>query len=181
MIRIIRWAPVTDTEQIPPFGEELKEHITSIKGEAARHSTCSAWNLLYETLQENDLKTGTVSFTEEGKPFFTDSPVYFSLSHSRNMCCVSVSNRPTGIDTERSDRVIPEKVMQIVFSDEEYALYKDDALKGFCRKEAAAKLSGRGILKDCGKTTVINDSLYFMEETVTCQGELYQLTAVFEY
>ncbi len=57
---------------------------------------------------------------------------------------------------ERTDRKIPEKVIRKVFSPEEYREYKDDPIAGRCRKEAACKISGRGMIADSGIPTTVS-------------------------
>ena len=39
---IVDWTPITETEEVPPLGEELISHLSSYKG-VARFASCSAW------------------------------------------------------------------------------------------------------------------------------------------
>jgi phosphopantetheinyl transferase len=98
-LMIKKWTQVTETGVIPPLGEELVKHIERYHG-TVKHASCSAWNLLFQTMQENGLPVSTVSFTDNGKPYFADSTIHFSLSHSHDLCAVTITDQPVGIDVE---------------------------------------------------------------------------------
>lgn len=89
--------------------------------------------------------------TERGKPFFPNSKLFFSISHTaRHAFCV-LAHCPVGIDAEETDRLIRPVLIPRVLSDEELARYdaasdKDRAfLSLWALKEADAKLSGEGL------------------------------------
>ncbi|MGX8728714.1 MAG: hypothetical protein ACSW75_03995, partial [Lachnospiraceae bacterium] len=84
----VAWTLIEETEVIPPFGDALREHLQSYKG-SRRIASFSVWNFLYHLLHENKLPIGTVAFTESGKPYFVDQPLYFSLSHSKALCAAA--------------------------------------------------------------------------------------------
>lgn len=97
-----------------------------------------------ETMPE--IMTGTW-----GKPYFATGNYYFSISHTKHHVFCALSEKPIGIDVEEQDRDIdlrlaekilsvPEKVRYEASRDKRLAL-----LKLWVLKEAAAKLSGRGL------------------------------------
>lgn len=164
MLRIVEWKPVAWSDEIPPFGEELMKHLALTKPGSGSYAV---WNLLYQVLLRNGIVPGKVSFTSTGKPYFVENHVFFSLSHTASVCAVSVADAPTGIDVERVDRKIPEKVLRKVFSSEEYEKYKAAPMIGWCRKEAASKISGRGIIADSGISTVLSCGIEFQDVFVS--------------
>ncbi len=166
MIRIVEWSAMQWIDKIPPFGEELRRHLEQTKPGSGSYA---AWNLLYRVLIENGIALGTVSFTPAGKPYFVEKHVFFSISHTTSVCAVSIADVPTGIDVERVDRKISEKAMRKVFSSEEYQEYKDDPIAGWCRKEAACKISGRGMIADSGIST-ISSNIEFQNILVNVGG-----------
>lgn len=176
MIRIVEWAPIEDTDFIPPFGSELRAHLA---GKKAGRESYAAWKLLYQVLLSHDLPIGTVSFTSEGKPYFVDSQISISLAHTPGLCAVSVADTPTGIDVERTDRTIPPKVLKRALSTEEYEQYQDDPFAGWCRKEVAAKISGNGVLKESSIFTIVSDDIDFRSCTVDVVGVSYTITVGF--
>lgn len=88
---------------------------------------------------------------EWGKPFFADSNWHFSISHTKKhaFCVLSVEN--VAIDAEELDRRINPALAEKILSPTEKAQFdaaadKNKALLTFwVLKEAAAKLSGRGL------------------------------------
>lgn len=89
--------------------------------------------------------------TERGKPYFVDSPVHFSISHTKNHVFCALSDGPIGIDAEELDRNIDLRLAEKILSPGEKAQYdaaedKRLALLTFwVLKEAAAKCTGEGL------------------------------------
>lgn len=144
LMLIVDWKPITETEEIPPFGEELAVHIRSYKG-AVRQASCSAWNLLYRMLISMDIPPGSVSFTKTGKPYFTDIDICFSISHSKDICAAAVSDHQVGVDVERVRDDYKDHLIRRTLSEEEMKTYDGDFTRMWCRKEALVKMSGEGI------------------------------------
>lgn len=89
--------------------------------------------------------------TPQGKPFFQDSDLHFSLSHTAGhaFCCVSRGN--VGMDAEETDRSVDLRLAQRFLSPDEKAYFdaapdkRDCLLRLWVLKESYAKLTGRGI------------------------------------
>ena len=122
---ILEWAPITEIEEISPFGEELERHLKNRK-DAVKHASCSAWNLLHQTLLSNGLPVSTISFTDTGKPYFPDSDLFFSLSHSHGLCAVAVADRPVGVDVEVVKESYNPHLIERSLTDEEKAVFDED-------------------------------------------------------
>ena len=88
---------------------------------------------------------------EWGKPYFVDSGWHFSISHTKNHAFCALARENVAIDAEELDRSINQKLAEKILSPREKAQYdaapdKARALLTFwVLKEAAAKLSGRGL------------------------------------
>lgn len=88
---------------------------------------------------------------EWGKPYFVDSGWHFSISHTKNHAFCALARENVAIDAEELDRPINQKLAEKILSPREKAQYdvapdKNRALLTFwVLKEAAAKLSGRGL------------------------------------
>ena len=88
---------------------------------------------------------------EWGKPYFVDSGWQFSISHTKNHAFCALARENVAIDAEELDRPINQKLAEKILSPREKAQYdaapdKARALLTFwVLKEAAAKLSGRGL------------------------------------
>lgn len=88
--------------------------------------------------------------TERGKPYFVDSGLHFSISHTQNHVFCVLSENPVGIDAEETDRRFKSSLVNKILSAAEMVRYnraqdKQAAfLKLWVLKEAFAKLTGRG-------------------------------------
>ena len=86
-----------------------------------------------------------------GKPYFADGSAHFSISHTGSRVFCALSSRNVAIDAEEMSRKVSEKLAYKLLSPTEYAQYEtaeDKAqaiLKFWVLKEAAGKLSGKGV------------------------------------
>lgn len=106
--------------------------------------------------------------TDRGKPYFENSPVHFSLTHTKKHAFCVLSEKEIGIDAEELDREISlnlaEKILSPTEKEQfEAAADKRDALLRFwVLKEAAAKCSGQGLTGYPNKTDFsLNDPRIF--------------------
>lgn len=89
--------------------------------------------------------------TDRGKPYFQDSGLHFSISHTKRTVFCVLSDKPVGIDAEELDRDIDLRLGDKILSETEkprYASAKDPRLallRFWVLKEAAAKCSGEGL------------------------------------
>lgn len=167
---VIKWAPVGCTDRIPPFGEQFRNHLASYKGKV-KTTSCSAWNLLERVLEENDCPVSEVFFTDNGKPYFNDSDVFFSISHSKGLCAVAVSNQPVGIDIELCREKYNSRMVERSLTEKEKVSFDGDFTRIWCRKEAIAKATGIGIT---GYPDDIDTTEYhFIEQRIKYNGNNY--------
>lgn len=89
--------------------------------------------------------------TDRGKPYFTDSPWHFSISHTPKHAFCVLSKNNVAVDAEELDRKINLRLAEKILSPTEKSQFdaadnKENALLTFwVLKEAAAKLSGQGL------------------------------------
>ena len=86
--------------------------------------------------------------TDWGKPYFVDSPLHFSISHSKNHAFCALADHPIGIDAEEMDREIPLRLAEKILSPAEKARFngsRDALLRLWVLKEASVKLTGEGL------------------------------------
>ena len=92
-----------------------------------------------------------IAVTPRGKPYFPDSPWYFSISHTKNHAFCALAPFPLGMDAEEMDRNINPKLADKVLSEREKLRFqgypdKNDAfLRLWVLKEASVKLTGEGL------------------------------------
>lgn len=108
---------------------------------------------LLETLyrEETGEALPEIRTTDRGKPYFADTPWYFSITHTKNHAFCVLSRNNVAVDAEETDRKINLKLAEKILSPAEKAQFngaknKEKALLTFwVLKEAAAKLSGEGL------------------------------------
>jgi phosphopantetheinyl transferase len=92
-----------------------------------------------------------VLVAQGGKPYFAGGGWHFSISHTKTRAFCALSRVPVGLDAEDLDRQVPPALAEKVLSPGELEQYRrapdpNRALLTFwVLKEAAAKLSGRGL------------------------------------
>lgn len=89
--------------------------------------------------------------TPLGKPYFVDTPLHFSISHTPNYVFAAISDTPIGIDAEEKDRDIKLSLAEKLLSEKELAQFQkaEDKrlalLKFWVLKEASGKCAGQGM------------------------------------
>lgn len=89
--------------------------------------------------------------TQRGKPYFVDSPLFFSISHTKAHVFCALSQRPIGIDAEEADRNIRLSLAEKILSPTEMQQFihasdpRRALLTFWVLKEAAAKCTGEGL------------------------------------
>lgn len=119
--------------------------FTRLQGESGH----AAGRKLLTALCGGDLPE--IAQTKQGKPYFPNSTLHFSISHTKNhaFCCLSEKN--VGIDAEETDRTVSPALASKVLSETEktrYAAASDKnaaLLRLWVLKEAYAKLLGKGM------------------------------------
>lgn len=112
----------------------------------------AAWQLLERLYRaETGEPLPPVARTDRGKPYFTEGPYHFSLSHTKRHAFCVLAKRNVAIDAEELTRQVNPALAEKILSPGEKAQYetagdKNKALLTFwVLKEAAAKLSGEGL------------------------------------
>ena len=101
--------------------------------------------------QETGQDLPDILTTDRGKPYFPDSGLHLSISHTPKHAFCALSRRNLGIDAEEADRKINLRLADKILSPMERQQFdaapdKEKALLTFwVLKEAAAKLSGEGL------------------------------------
>ena len=92
-----------------------------------------------------------IRVTDRGKPYFPDSPLHFSITHTRHHAFCAVSENPVGIDAEETDRKVKPGLAEKILSpsEKERSLREKDSRQALLRfwvlKEAYLKMTGTGL------------------------------------
>ena len=95
--------------------------------------------VLKKMLELFDIEFMNVSYTENGKPYFKDSDIYFNYSHSKNYIVVAISTTSLGVDIE--ERIVTDSVSDLYLG----SARGRDKLKNWVLKESYVKLEGSGL------------------------------------
>lgn len=111
-----------------------------------------------------EITSPNVLRTANGKPYLEnemDLGLYFSVSHTKEMLFIAVSNQPVGIDAENTNREVAYTAILNKFPDEERKeiLSTRDFLLHWVAKESSVKWLGRTLAHDLKKITYIHGKL----------------------
>ncbi len=100
-------------------------------------------------------KTDELAHDSEGHPFFADTDVSVSISHSGGLWVCSLSREKAGIDVEVVRDRAWQRISERHFTGSEKAVVADQGIAGFyrvwTRKEAYAKYTGEGLVNSLNR------------------------------
>lgn len=140
----IKWREIAPGNAVPDFGSTFRKRLAEKRNPEVYDASLAAWTLLAELLAEMNNSLPEVKYTAAGKPYFIDSPLHFSISHSGKLAAAMVSDLPCGIDLE----MLRPKVSEKLFARCMHPAEADAGLDFFTvwtRKECIAKLTGCGM------------------------------------
>lgn len=116
-----------------------------IPAKALECQDCTVRELL---LESHGVRPLTYRYGQNGKPYFEDIPLYFSISHSGDYVLLAVSGQEIGADIQKMRDFQVEKLASRFFAPEE-SEQKDEAgfFRLWVRKEAWGKLTGQGVFR----------------------------------
>lgn len=106
-------------------------------------------NRLYEEKTGKTLPE--IAVTDRGKPYFLNSDLHFSITHTKRHAFCVLSDRPVGIDAEEADRIVSPRLAEKILSGTEKARYEASPdknaalLRLWVLKEAWVKRTGEGL------------------------------------
>lgn len=178
---LLLYGPVHPDAEAPDFGETFPLHMQQKTHPQLITASKSAWALLGKglgMLGVNPLPP--VVFMENGKPYFEDSPLHFSISHSGNMAAVLISDDPCGVDIEQIRDDVSSRMT-------ERCLHEDERLLGcnffeiWTKKECISKLDGKGMPsrpREMNTTDSKYDGCFSCMHVTDSDGGAYMLTAL---
>ena len=200
----IKWGEIKPEQVIPDFGTEFRDHIARKKNPAVRSASLSAWNLLANELKSMNLSLPKISFTESGKPYFSDFSLfkpnfslhnsnfslnsgaissnfslYFSISHSKNIAAAIISDSPCGIDVEIIRSELSERLYARCMHPAEIESGLD-FFEAWTRKEAITKMLGCGLPGHPCEINSLDYPRIHSERIFDSAGNAYILSALQE-
>lgn len=132
---------------VPPLSPFRSEKAAAFKNETARLLSLAASCALDRALKDYGLCEKDMRYGEggHGKPYFTNSPLHFGISHSGSYACASVSETEIGLDIQKISKNDP-RVAEKVFGIGETASSEEEFTILWTRRESAGKLMGTGLI-----------------------------------
>lgn len=172
---------IAENPSMPDFGPSLRNHLEQKKHPGARASSLTAWTLLargmralgYDPLPE-------AIFGENGKPWFADAPLHFSLSHSGGFAAALISSDPCAVDVEAIRPDVGERLRSRCLNARELEL-GCDFFECWTKKECIGKLDGRGIPSHPSKMNSLDPAYagcFFHHAFRDASGRDYLFTAL---
>ena len=94
-MNLILYREISGALPLPDFGPAFAEHMKAKRNPDVYRSSLCAWNLLAEGLKNLGIDPlPEVKFEENGKPYFADCDLHFSLSHSAGIAAALISDAP---------------------------------------------------------------------------------------
>lgn len=139
--------------QNPFISAYRREKLKKLKPEGARRTSLCAELLLIEALRQNHVQLPLpleIACTAYGKPYFPNSGLSFSLSHSSHYAACALSDVPIGLDIQILTGC-EERLVRRFFTacEQEHVFSAKDRDAAFtalwCRKESYLKAIGQGL------------------------------------
>ena len=166
---------------LPDFGAAFCAHIAAKTHPNVRAASLSAWNLLAVMLREKGYAAlPEVAFSDSGKPYFTNSPLYFSLAHSHHLAAAVLADAPCGADIEMVREDVDVRLLKRCLSENELAA-GCDFFDVWTKKECIAKLEGSGLPgRPCCMDTLDEkyENRFFCRRVWDSHGNEYALAAL---
>ncbi|MBQ8331668.1 MAG: 4'-phosphopantetheinyl transferase superfamily protein [Clostridia bacterium] len=145
-----------------PFGEEARRRLLQMKNSSALRQSLGGLLALRSLMEQRGIPSATVLRSEQGKPYFAESPTLpFGISHSQTLAVAVLGENgggSLGVDLEfLRENCDPTRLAARFFCkterDELTGLGNtpEAFLRLWTKKEAAAKCSGEGIVPFLGK------------------------------
>ena len=172
---------ISDVKVAHLSSEARRLEIDGVKNEGVKREKCAVWKLLEDSVQAHfGVSPKDVSFRKSESGKWKCDICEFSLSHSRDLVAVAISDEPVGVDIELYDeRKLLRIASRLLTGDE---LKELDALseekkgeyiiKAWTGKEAAFKIMGEGALlpkKEARKEE------YIYRRKIELDGDIYFL------
>lgn len=109
-----------------------------------------------------DFASKPVKRTQKGKPYFSGTPLSFSVSHTGTLWVCLMGGQTMGVDVQKIRSCRMEKIAERYYTPDEQAYVREEGVAGFfriwTRKEAYAKYTGEGLTEELRSFSTLKDS-----------------------
>ncbi len=124
------------------------------------------------------IENAEIARTKNGKPYLAnkETPLYFSISHTRTLIFIAFSENNIGLDAELLDRKVDYKKICAKFSYEEQKEISstESFLTHWVAKESAVKYLGGTLARDLKKLTLTRDVITYENQPLPITARFFQ-------
>lgn len=124
------------------------------------------------------IENAEIKRTKNGKPFLAnrETPLYFSISHTRELIFIAFSEDNIGLDAELLDRKVDYEKICAKFSYEEQQEISstETFLKHWVAKESAVKYLGGTLAHDLKKLTFTHNVIAYENQPLPIAAQFFQ-------
>lgn len=159
-----------DIEDLSFLSLVEQEKVLKIHNKIIAQQTLQGKYLLYYYLKQkcNINEKLQLNYNANGKPFFKNSPIYFSISHCDKTVAAAFCDFPIGLDIENKIKNSSTLLKRIFNTNELKMVYEnsENFLKIFTAKEAVVKLFGLTLMPGFQKIKFENDKLFYQNNAI---------------
>lgn len=137
---------IKDCDYSDIFCKERKTEIEKTESSDEKKRKYFSWKLLQFALSERGINAKKQNLVCDNNGKWHTDGVCFSISHTKNVVAVAVSDNEVGIDIEKSDRAISKALFDKIACEAEIKAYPQPTVKDvlilWTKKEAIFKRNG---------------------------------------
>ncbi len=149
----------------------IRLYASPIVDSSAKGQSKCAYELLFSALRRDfgiDTSLSDISKTQLGKPYFAQGNakgIFFSISHTSSLAVCAISDEDVGVDAERSDREVSERIRKRWLCDCD----ADESLSAWTALESKGKLIGCGV----SNSAMLEEDISVKHYTLSSNGVEY--------
>lgn len=173
---ILKIKPIAPAEHLEErckrLPADIARHVLSYQHPSSRLASYTAWNMLYETLQNAGWSHFSFYFSKNGKPYLAKPGLWFSLSHCDSWAGILIDTLPCGLDLQEWIKPEQNRVQRICTEEEKRLLANSsnperDFTLLWTKKEARAKCLDLDLM-DAAKKTDQDDYAHILYPKFVC-------------
>ena len=141
-----------------------KNKIDFYRFDKDKKLSCGVYLLVMKLLNEENITDPIIKTEKYGKAYISNyDNIHFNVSHSRNMICCAISDKPVGTDIEFNDPTIDLNIAKHYFFNGEYENIMnspkpiDEFFNYWVLKESYMKYTGLGFHLDLDSFEILMD------------------------
>ncbi len=125
------------------MSQQRKSKIDKLNIRESKNASLLAGILLNKLIEANNFSDYQIVQSDNGKPYEKNNKFFFSISHSKSMVAVAISDIPVGIDLEMNSRQEKKNIIKRFFNEDDM---NKPFLEVWTQKESYTKLKDLNLI-----------------------------------